>query len=165
VKNRIWKNKYRKVVEVQALDADGQVQVEKLAFYPISAVMSGRLLQSSVGPALARLYDAIDDEEGLSTAIAALASAVGKDLPLAGAVILDALHEEEGYAPAPSGKKVDEFLQELDGPMLAQLLSAVARVNAEGFRPQIAGLRRQAPEPAPDVQSQAPTELLASSLS
>ena len=164
MKNRIWKNKYRKAVEVHAIDAEGKPQVETLLVYPISAVMSGRLLQSSVGPALAKLYDAIDDEDGLSAAVATLAAAVGKDLPLAGAVILDALHEEEGYTPAPSGKKVDEFLQELDGPMLAQLLAAVAKVNAEGFRPLTAGLRR-APAPESADPSPAPTESLALSTS
>ena len=113
----------------------------ELVFFPISAKVLFRL--RPVAGHVAKVIEAYQSGQPYDVrqkALAELLDVIGQQGELACTLILDALRDEEWARPV-TAQAASALFERIDGPTLAAMLAAVARVNAEAFRPLLQGLR------------------------
>lgn len=112
----------------------------KLVFHAISGPCLLRIQRQLGGPFGRVLAAMFAGREALQSALADLLAVSGEHPEAVGALVLDALRDEEWNDAPSSSAAIDQFLNATSGPSLVAMLASVAAVNSKAFLPFAQGL-------------------------
>lgn len=116
------------------------VSGRKLVFHAVSGPCLLRVQKSLGAPFGKVLAAALAGREALQAALAELLERAGEQPQAVGALVLDALRDEDWNDAPSSSAAIDQFLSQTSGPALVAMLAAVGAVNAKAFLPFVQGL-------------------------